>query len=80
MIIVFESSKTIFSHSLTSENNKFAYLTDSHIKKLGGNRYQVDSYVDCQNYNQRDKRIQYTMIVHWNGQEYAMENVKTEEL
>ena len=81
MINVFESSKTMFSHQLTTQGNiKYAYLTDSHIKNLGGDRYQVDSYVDCQNDNQQDKRVRYTMVVHWNGQEYTMENLNTEGL
>jgi hypothetical protein len=47
MINVYESCKAIFSQSFETQNNiKFAYLTDSHIKKLDGNRYRVDSYVD----------------------------------
>ena len=81
MINVFESSKNIISHQIPAQgNNKFAYLTDSHIKNLGGDRYQVDSYVDCQNDNLQDKRVRYSMIVHWNGQEYAMEKLNTEGL
>ena len=81
MINVFESSKMIVSHKLPTQGGlKYAYLTDSHIKKLGGDRYQVDSYVDCQNDNQQDKRVQYTMVVHWNGQEYALEKLNTEGL
>jgi len=81
MINVFESSKTIVSNKLPTEGNlNYAYLTDSHIKNLGGDRYQVDSYVDCQNDNQQDKRVRYTMVVHWNGQEYAMEKLNTEGL
>ncbi|WP_407305800.1 hypothetical protein [Desulfosporosinus sp. SB140] len=81
MINVFESSKTILGHRLsTRSNQRFALLTDSRVENLGGNNYQVVSYVDCQNNNQKDKRIQYTMTLHWNGHEYAMENLKTEGL
>lgn len=79
MINVFESSKNLYSHEIPAQgNNRFAYLTDSHIKNLGGDRFQVDSYVDCQNDNQQAKRVRYTMIVQWNGQEYAMENLNIE--
>ncbi|EGW37340.1 hypothetical protein [Desulfosporosinus sp. OT] len=81
MINVFESSKNIINYQIpTQGDKKFAYLTDSYIKNLGGDRFQVDSYVDCQNDNLQDKRIRYTMIVHWDGQEYAMEKLNTEGL
>ncbi|MDP4161175.1 MAG: hypothetical protein Q8911_15685, partial [Bacillota bacterium] len=58
--------------------NKFAYLTDSHVKNLGSGRYEVDSYVDCQNHEEPVRRIQYTMIVHWNGQRYALDDLTSE--
>ncbi|TGE33040.1 hypothetical protein [Desulfosporosinus sp. Sb-LF] len=78
MVNVFESSKFIFNNQLlTQSNNKFALLTDSDVENLGGNRYKVASYVDFKNDNQQGKRIWFTMIVHWNGNAYDMENLTT---
>jgi len=81
MINAFESSKSIFGLQLPTRNNhKFAFLSDSYVENLGGNRYMVDSYVVSQNDNQQDQRIRFIMTLHWNGQAYTMENLTSSRL
>ena len=78
MVNVFEYSKYNYDLKLpTPSNHKFALLTDSNVENLGGKRYKVESYVDSQIDSQQGKRVQYTMIVHWDGNAYVMEKLTT---
>jgi hypothetical protein len=77
------ATKFVTQNIKTPSTAQFPSLWESkdHVKSLGDNRFQIDSWVDAQNLYGAMVRNNYTCIVRYNTNEdsYSMEDLKFSE-